>query len=164
MRNFYKIKKACPSFRRGITLIEMLVVVAIIGIIILVVLPQFAKMRENQVLKSATADILSAIDKARSQTLASVDSSEYGLYFQSDKAVIFKGTAYFATDASNENIDIISPANISNVNLAGSSGTSGELYFNRLSGSPSKTGTIIISVPSNSKIIIISATGSASAN
>ena len=142
----------------------MLIVVAIIGIMALIVFPQFAKMRENQVLKSASSDIFSAIDKARSKTLSSVDSSEYGVYFESGKLVIFKGTVYSGSDLNNEIINIISPANISNITLAGISGTSGELYFKRLSGSPSKAGTITVAVPSISKIITISATGSASMN
>jgi formate-dependent phosphoribosylglycinamide formyltransferase (GAR transformylase) len=41
------------------------------------------------------------------------------------------------------------------------SSTSGDVYFNRLSGSPSTTGTVTIYSPSFSKVITISATGTA---
>lgn len=155
MKNFYK---------KGITIIEVLVVIAVVGIIVSVVIPQFAKTRENQVLKSGVQDILSSIDKARTQTLSSLNSSEYGVHFQSDKVIIFKGKVFPAGASDNETISITTPASITNVTLGGVSGISGDMYFNRLSGSPSTTGTITISTANYSKIITISATGIASMN
>ena len=151
-------------YKKGITIIELLVVLAVLGIIISVVLPQFSKIRENQVLKSGVQDILSSLNKARSQTLASLNSLNYGVHFEADKIVIFKGTGFTPDTVGDEIIDIITPANISNVTLNLVSDISGEMYFNRLSGSPSKTGTVTISTTNYSKIITISATGTASVN
>ena len=155
MKNFYK---------SGFTIVELLISLAVIVLLISVVVPEFAKSRENQVLKSAIADTLSSINKARSQTLSSLDSSEYGVHFQSDKVIIFKGTAFLAGVSDNETIDIIPPAGITDVTLNGSSGSSGNTYFSRLSGAPSKTGIVTISTTNYSKIITISATGAASVN
>ena len=169
MKNFYKNKKACPpsrlvGSRRGFTVIELLIVAAVVGLIFLIVLPQFSKTRENQVLKNGVEDLLSSVNKARGDTLSSLNSSEYGVRFESDKVIIFKGKVYDADAEDNEIIYITTPASITNVTLNGSSGTEGDLYFNRLSGSPSKTGTITISTGSYSKIITIGATGFASVN
>ncbi|OGI62778.1 hypothetical protein A2818_00845 [Candidatus Nomurabacteria bacterium RIFCSPHIGHO2_01_FULL_40_12] len=155
MNNFYQ---------KGISIIELLVVFAGIILLVLIILPQFSKLRENQVLKTAVNDTLSALNKARGKTLASFNSSSYGVHFQSDKAIIFSGTAFSAPASDNEDINIISPASITNVTLNSVSGSSGEMYFNRLTGMPSKTGTITISSPSFSKIITISSTGVASSN
>lgn len=155
MTNFYK---------KGITAIELLVVVAVLGIIFSIVVPQFSKTRENQVLKTGVQDVLSAINKARSQTLASLDSLTYGVRFESDKVIIFTGTAYSFGAASNETIMITSPASITNVTLNSVSAIPGEMYFNRLSGSPSRTGTITISSSNITKIITIYGTGVASAD
>ncbi len=149
-------------FKRGITVIELLVVLAVLGIIMAVVLPQFSKIKENQVLKNGVEDILSSLNKARAQTLSSLNSSEYGVHFQSDKVIIFKGTGFIPDTVSNETINIVIPATITNVTLGGVSGTSGDMYFNRLSGTPNKIGTITISTPNYSKIITIFATGIAS--
>jgi len=155
MRNLHK---------KGVTLLELLVVIAVMGLIFLVVLPQFSKSRENAVMKSAVADILSSVNKARSRTLASLNSSEYGVHFQSDKVIIFKGKVFSAVDVNNETISIATPANISNVTFGGVSSSSGDLYFNRVFGVPNTTGTVTVSTPSSSKVITIYATGVASSN
>ncbi|KKP85874.1 hypothetical protein A3B84_01125 [Candidatus Nomurabacteria bacterium RIFCSPHIGHO2_02_FULL_35_13] len=154
MKNFYE---------KGISVIEMLVTVAIIGILVTIALPQFSKMKENQVFKNAIEEIMSALHNAQSQSLASTNSSEYGVYFQPDLIVIFKGKT-FSPESTDNTINIIPPANISNVFLDGNSSTTGDIYFQRLSGAPSKTGTVTVSTPSYSKIITISVTGAVSVN
>ncbi len=159
MKNFYKKQK-----QKGITLVETLVVVAIVVIMMAVVLPSFQSMKNTNILKTATEDVLSGLDNAHSQTLSSVSSSTYGVHFQSDKIIIFKGTAYSSNDVNNKTISFASQASISNVTLNTVSGTSGDLYFNHLTGVPSKTGTVTITVSSSSKIITISSTGNFSIN
>ena len=150
--------------QKGITVVEILVVIAIMSIILRIVLPQFSKSKENQVLKNGAEDVVAVLDKARSQTLASFNSSEYGVHFQSDKVIIFKGKVFSSGASDNENISIVTPATISNVTLGGVSGTTGDMYFNRLYGAPSTTGTITVSTSSYSKTVTISATGTASMN
>ncbi len=149
-------------FKKGMSIIEVLVVIAVLGILVLIVLPQFSTIKENQVFKNAVSDTLSTLNKAHSRTLASVDSSVYGVHFQSDKVIIFKGMVFSEAASDNEEINIVNPASITNVTLNGVSGNSGEMYFNRLSGTPNKIGTITISTPNYSKIITIFATGIAS--
>ena len=112
---------------------ELLIVVAVLGVIFSVVIPQFSKSREMQVLKSGVVDILSSIDKARGETLSSLNSSSYGVHFQSDKVIIFKGTGFIPDTVGNEIIDIVTPASITNVTIGIVSGSSGEIFFNRLS-------------------------------
>lgn len=151
-------------YNKGITALEIILVLSVLSVIFLIVIPRFSAIREAQVLKSGTENILSSINKARGYTLSSLNSSEYGVHFQSDKVIIFKGKVFSAGAGDNENISITDPAVISNVTLGGVSGSSGDFYFNRLSGAPSATGTITISTSSYSKVITISATGSASSN
>ena len=151
-------------YQKGITALEMLFVVSILGILFAIVLPQFSKMKENQVMKNATGEIISALHNAQSQSLASVDSVEYGVHFQSDKVIIFKGKIFSAEAEDNKIVNIILPASISDVTLNGASSTTGDIYFERLSGVPDKIGTITVSTSSMSKIITISATGAVSLN
>ena len=149
-------------YKQGITTVELLIVIVVLGIIFSIVFPQFSKIRENQVLKNGVADVLSSINKARSQTLSSLNSSEYGVRFESDKVIIFKGKVFSDVDPTNEIINITMPANITNTTLGGISGISGDMYFNRLSGTPSADGAITLSTTNYSKIITIWATGVAS--
>jgi len=151
-------------YQNGITVVEILIVISIIGILALIALPQFSKIKENQVLKNTIGDVTSALHNAQSQSLASKNSSEYGVYFQSNQIVIFKGKIFSVGAQDNKTINIISPASISNVTLNGVSFSTGELYFERLSGVPSKTGTITVSTSSTSKIITVSTTGAISIN
>lgn len=155
MLNFYK---------KGITLVEILVVISILAILIIVVVPSFSKLRERQSLNNAVADVMTSLNKAISQTSASLDSSEYGVRFESNKVIIFKGQVFSSGDATNETINIISPAIISSVILNSVNSIPAELYFNRFSNIVSKTGTITVSTTNFSKIITIGALGTISTN
>lgn len=147
--------------QKGFSIIEIMVVLAILAVMAMIVLPSFQTMRSSQVIKAAASDVFSALDRAKSYTLSSIDSSEYGVHFESNKIVIFKGKVYSSTDPLNTEVAIVSPASISEINLTGGAV---DLYFNRLNGMPDKTGTITVSIPSISKIITISATGAVSMN
>lgn len=152
MKNFYK---------KGITGLEIIIVVAVLGIIFAIVVPQFAKVRERAVLKSAVSDILSSLNKAKNQTLSSVDSSEYGVHFESDRVIIFKGTSFSSGVSGNETINITSPATLSTISILGGGS---DIYFNRLNGTPNTTGSVTVSSTNFSKTITIAATGIFSAN
>ncbi len=147
--------------KKGFSALEIIIVVAIVAMLLAVAVPSLEKMKQNQVLKSAVSDISSTLDKAKSQTLSSVNSLEYGIHFESNKIVMFEGSTYSASDSTNETVLISTPAYISNINLTGGAT---DLYFDKLSGTPNKTGNITISNASQSKTIIVSATGAISSN
>ena len=149
---------------RGITLIEFILVFAVLALLFSVAIPRFGMIRERQVLKAAASDIVSSLNKARSSTLSSVNSSSYGVNFTPDEIMIFNGTTFSAGASGNESILLSAPAQISNVTLNGTSGTTGNLYFHRLSGEPSKSGTVTVSTPNFSQTITISPTGAFNAN
>ena len=149
--------------QKGISIVEVTVVIAILGIILAVAIPGFSKIKKAQILKTSTQDVFSVLNKARSETLASLDSSNYGVHFQSDKVVLFKGTSYSANDANNENINIMSPAA-----LSVSPGGNTNVYFSKLTGTPNPAGTTTVTVSISSanlsKIITILGTGAISVN
>lgn len=150
--------------KKGITLLELMIVVAIIGILSVITFSEFSKVKERQVLKSTVGNVVSIINKAKAQTLASLNLDTYGVHFDSDKIVLFSGTTYDVNHSSNEIINISSPVRISSISFVGGGN---DFYFNKLTGSPSKTGVITISLnsdPSINKELTISATGSVSSN
>lgn len=56
-------------FGRGFTLIEVLVVVAIMGIVMAIGLPGLRSMMDNQKMKSATFDLVTTVMQARSEAI-----------------------------------------------------------------------------------------------
>ncbi len=144
---------------QGVSLIEILVAVVILLVILAVVLTSFSTLRNRQSLQSATTEIISVLKKANSQTLASIDSSTYGVHFSTNALIIFKGSSY--PSGTDETINIALPAYISNISL---SGGGNDVYFSRLTGVPNKTGTITVAVPNATKTITIGATGIISVN
>lgn len=145
--------------KKGITMIEVMVAVVILIVLLAVTTTQFSSLRQNQALQASTTEVVSVLKKASSQTLASIDSSQYGVHFGTDTVIIFKGTTY--PSDSDETITLTNPAYISNISL---SGGGSDVYFNRLTGVPNKTGTITISITNSSKTITIGATGIISVN
>lgn len=149
------------SFKKGFTLFEIIIAISILVIMLVVTLPKFSEFRLVQVQNATITDILSSLDKARSDTLNSLDSSSYGVHFETSKVVIFKGTSYSILDANNQDIIFASPASITNISF---SGGGSDIYFSRLSGTPNKTGTLTITTGNYSKTITIGATGIFSSN
>ena len=139
---------------------EIIIVIAVLLIVIGISTASFLGIKENQLLKNSTEEVLNTLNKARSLTLTSLDSSEYGVHFSSDQIVLFKGTSYVINDIDNEIISIVNPVSISNIALGGGS----DIYFNRLNGSPNVSGTITISSSGKTQVISISALGIVSVN
>ncbi len=147
------------NLQSGFTATEILIVLFIIAVLAAIVLPQFNEMRKREVLKGGANDIVTALTRARSQTLSSLESSEYGVHFESDHVIIFKGTTYSASSPDNETINIVSPATISAITLTGGGS---DVYFRRLTGMPTTSGTVTISNTVSTKTITISSTGAVS--
>ena len=150
--------------KRGISLIEMLVVVAIIVVLLIVVIPQFSSIKKVQLLNNAAQDIASALNKAKSQTLSSLNGYSYGVRFGTQEIKIFRGTTYVSDPVNNQTINIDPPLYLT-YSLIGN-GCSTDLYFNRLTGMPSCYGsaTVRLTGESQTKIISISGLGAININ
>jgi hypothetical protein len=149
------------SKKKGITAVEILITMAILIIILSVTIAEFAKIKERQSLDNGVTDIVFALHKASSNTLASIDSSEYGVHFEFDRVIIFKGIVFSEMAPENQIINIAEPAIISDISF---SPDVVDVYFNRLSNTPSETGTVTITTGLISKTVSIDATGTISVN
>ncbi len=152
--------------KKGFTLIEILFVIAIIGILISIILPQFSKMRQNQLLASSASDIVSVLNKASSQSINSLDSSSYGVYFENDSVVLFKGEVYDSNSPDNQALSLNEGITISDIDLFKVSDDSAtvEVYFARLTGRPNAYGDIILTIGNLNKIISLNKAGGISIN
>jgi len=145
--------------KKGFTLIEVLISIAILALITAVILGIFRLFDENRALSSATAGVISVIEKARQLTLFSKDSSQYGVHFDTNEVVIFKGDTFSAMDVNNITTKLHSKIFIEDISL---NGGAPDLIFERLSGETEEYGTITIQSKADSsktKVLIIEKTG-----
>lgn len=148
--------------RRGFTLIEVLVVVAVLVVLSAIMATSLSAFRNSKVLDAAVEDTLTTISKARGDTLAGKNNTQYGVHFQSDRIVLFVGNTYVANDANNKTTMLDSALEISTISLAGGGV---DVIFDRLTGNTSQSGTVVIRVassPVTAHTITISGTGVAS--
>lgn len=150
---------------RGISIIEIIIVIAIIGIISSIVMLNLSSFRNEQALRNTTMDIVSFLNKARQKTLSSLNSTNYSVHFETNKAVLFTGSVYSSLDTTNESL-IFSPSvaipTSGGINIGGGS----DVTFERLTGD-TIGGTVVvklISDPTKQKIITINKTGVTSSN
>lgn len=143
---------------KGFTLIEILVVVALIALLATAVVVSTVSFRSQIDLNTAAQNILNTLRIARAKTLASESASQYGVYFESGQYVLFKGTSYNPPASDNEFHSLPSGFEIANVSIGGGN----EAIFQRLTGITSQSGSVDvrqISDPAKSKTIVIDPSG-----
>lgn len=150
---------------KGFTLLELLVVTAIVAILLLVVLARLNLFGRQVDLDTTAQQIISTLQAARTQTVASEDESGYGsvygVHFEINKYVLFKGSVYDSLDPENKEYTL-SSVEIYEINLAG--GVS-DVVFTRIRGSTDDTGNIRIRLTvdtSRTRTIVINSLGQAS--
>ena len=117
--------------KNGFTLIEILITLAIFGVIINLISGINLNALERNSLQKERALIVSLLEKARSLAMANHENSDFGFCYQSGKYIIFKGD-----DCDQNNTDEM-PANL---NIASNPGTTfpSQIIFKRLSGESSE--------------------------
>jgi prepilin-type N-terminal cleavage/methylation domain-containing protein len=145
--------------QKGFTLVEILIVIAVLIIISAVILNVFRSYDEKEALSQDTSKVVSVLERARQLTLFSRDSFQYGVHFDTDKIVLYKGAGYIPASLDNIETLLHSKVIISAVVL---NGGGSEILFKRLSGETDQNGTITLQNKldnSKTKIVTIDKTG-----
>jgi len=144
------------SKSKGFTLIEVILVLAIIIAMVVLSIPFYQSFQIRTQLSNTSQEITQTLRYSQSKAMAIEDYSNFGLHFESDKYVLFRGNSYNPTDSYNEVYDLVETLSIS-VNL---NGGGNDIIFDRLKGSTSNYGTVTItSVNNESKIITVNSLG-----
>lgn len=149
---------------KGFSLVEMLIVLALMGIIALAISGVFSKATSREALEKQTGLVLSLLTQARGLTLSAKNASVYGVHFETTKAVLFTGATYSSSATSNIVETMNSRVQISGISLAGGGS---DVVFNRLVGDTSQSGTVTLSLIASStqtKTITIFGTGVTQSN
>ncbi len=136
----------------GFTLIEMLLVIAIIAIISGISIPVYQSFQVRNDLDIATASIVQSLRRAAVLSQAVDNDTSWGVYVTSGSLTLFKGTSYATRDSNfDELFDIpltITPSGVS------------EIVFTKFTGLPQTTGTITLTSNTNeTRTITINAKG-----
>lgn len=144
---------SCGRKISGITIMEILIAVAILSVISTGIIIPFSKWRESRTLDVNTEGIMSLLNEARQNTLSSKDGFQYGVNFESARAVLFRGTTFVEPDVNNKEMSISPVLEISNIMLGGGAT---DVVFERLTGKTNNSGTITLRVKNDtSKNVII---------
>ena len=136
------------KLKSGLSIVEFLVILSIIFLLSALVLNTFIDLRKYQSLKKDTEIIVEVLNQARSQTISSLGSTQYGVHMASSKVTLFSGSSYDPASTTNKDYPLSSTDTILTITLAGGGS---DVIFQRLSGETLQDGTIVISSPTTSK-------------
>ncbi len=152
-------QNACLPARQGFTLIEILVVISVIILIVSITNISYRYFERNTELTITAQKIVSVIKLAQNKAVSSEGDSQYGVHFESNKYILFKGITY--QEGADDNIEntVSSSLEINNINLTGEGSN---IVFQKINGRTEQDGTInlvLISEPNNLETINIHSSG-----
>lgn len=156
MKNYFKISK-----NKGISFLEIIIIIAVISIITAIVIPNLSSFRNQREIVNVKEDIISLLNEARNSTISSKNSTNYGVHIQTDRAILFPGDV-FVDNVGNKQIDFHPSVNVPTTGGVNLSGGGDDVVFERLTGNTENYGTIVIQLVSDSstqKTIRISSLG-----
>ena len=138
---------------RGFTLVEILIVIAILGILTGIIINSTLNFRRGAALNTETERVVAILNQARTQTLSSLNDLAYGVYFTTNTVAIFSGSTYVASSVGEQIFNLDPQVIISNINLDGGQ----EVGFARLSGRSSASGNLSLTTTggSNQRRVVI---------
>lgn len=144
--------------QKGFTVIEIIVVLALGALLTGFVALSFSKVNEHEALNTNADLVVSILNEARSMTLSSVGDTSYGVHFDAEQVVLFRGTTYSAGASTNVPTTLNPQVAMRNISFGGGS----NVIFKRLTGATDQAGTLQIylkNATTTYKTISVSATG-----
>ena len=117
--------------RKGITAIEILFAVGIVGIMMTIVVSSFSQFRNASLVNTESLDIVSFINNARLSSMSSVNDLQYGVHFDSDKVVMYSTAVYSASDSTNVVRALNTRLNFTNIAIQGGGS---DVIFRKVTG------------------------------
>lgn len=123
--------------RPGFTLLEIVIVVALLTLVGSLALVSFLRARVSRELVTTTQNVLSVLARAQANSLAGRDDSSWGVRLDQAQYVLFRGTTY-ASATLTEPYPVAGRLEIVNVSLVGGGQ---EVVFDRITGATVQPGT-----------------------
>lgn len=144
---------------RGFTVIEVLIVIAITGILATITFTTFTNVYRTHALDKTRTTAISILEQARSNSMASKNSQRFGVHFATTTITLFQGNSYTAGSSTNSVFTVSPYVLLSDIDL---NGGGNEVVFGRLIGTTTHYGTLTYTLStdtSKTKTITVYATG-----
>lgn len=142
------------NFKKGFTLIEILLVVGIVAVIFSFSAPYGLRFYRSQLIEEARSNVIEALRRARHYAILQKNDSAWGVKIDTEnsKYILFQGDSYDSrVDIYDEVYDLLTEAVVS--------GDWTEVVFSKMTGLPNDTGTTTLSFNSLNRGILIEETG-----
>ena len=129
---------------KGFTIIELLIVIAITLILATLSASLYGNLQVSSQLNDSTSQMLQATRTARERSVARVNNSAHGVYFEinpgaDDRYILYQGSSYAARDSSHDRATTLANSLSLSTTLTGS-----EVNFSMGFGVPDNTGSVIL--------------------
>ena len=136
-----KPKSIGHSHPRGFTLLESLLVMAIVGLFALVTIPIFQNFQNRNDLDLAAVTTAQSVRRAQILSTGVEGDASWGVKVQSGSLVVFKGSSYATRDQNfDETFEVPGSINPSGLN---------EIVFTKVFGTTTNTGMITLTSNTN---------------
>ena len=142
---------------RGFSALEIIIAVSILVFLAAGVTGALNTFRDARELERVAIDVMNMVREAKSRTLASDGDSQFGVYFESGRAVFFRGASYTEGAGENEEYPFASRVEAHSITVPGS-----VVVFERLTGATDDPGIVsfrLKSSPSKTRALTITAAG-----
>ena len=153
------MNKGLEKREKGFTLLEVLIVVGILALLVTLSAKPLLSFYRNIRFQGAVENVLTMLDEARKSTLSSYNSSQYGVHFETNRTVLFRGDTF--TEPNPENDEYIF-SDIIEISSSTFSGGGDDVVFERITGETANGGVleiVLLTASSTRKIITIHTSG-----
>lgn len=146
---------------KGFSAIELVIVISILVVLVGIITLPLSKNRQARFLLQSADDVVSALNTAHAKTLSAVNSSQYGVKFETNKVTMFTGDTYNSGATDNNIVSLQSGVEINSGSIL-LNGSATSIVFDRLTGNTNQYGTItlrLVNDISKTKTITVEKTG-----
>lgn len=158
MNSPYSIFHIPYSTRRGFTALELLIVIAILGILLATIVPSFLNFRRYSILNTETQELVTIINRARLLSVSSKNDQQFGVHLDAGNVVLFQGATYTAGTSTNEAHSFNPALTLSPITI---NGGGADVLFEKVTGATAQnaTTTLLVIGTTASTTVIIRPTG-----